>query len=141
MTTEKQQSIKLFNTNGEPLDIKYEDLHLHDNNVIIAPEIIVPFTPSEEKFFSGDIVKHTYLSDHGGDIVEESEIICLTRAVETICIPFGGSLGLEKIGNVIEDIKALDMLTDEKTRDSIEFWLFTMNHQKIKEKLYGTNGF
>lgn len=141
MTTEKQQAIKLFDTNGNPLDIKYDDLHLYSDNVIISPEIIVPLTPSEEKFFSGDLVKHTYLSAHGGDILEESEIICLTRAVETICIPFGGSLTLEKIGNVIEDIKILDLITDEKTRESIEFWLLTLNHQKIKEKLYGNNVF
>lgn len=60
--TEKQQAVKLFDTNGNPLDIKYDDLHLYSDNVIISPEIIVPFTPSEQKFFSGDIVKHTYLS-------------------------------------------------------------------------------
>lgn len=139
--TEKQQAVKLFDTNGNPLDIKYDDLHLYSDNVIISPEIIVPFTPSEQKFFSGDIVKHTYLSAHGGDILEESEIICLTRAVEPICIPFGGTLDLEKIGNVIEDIKILDFITDEKTRESLEFWLLTLNHQKIKEKLYVNNVF
>lgn len=98
------------------------------------PEVIVPHVSSEKDvFFAGDIVKHTFLEARGGDIVESEEIICLTRAVEPIYIEYGGTVNIERIGNLFTDIELIGKLP-QKERISILLWMAGMGHTPAEEK-------
>lgn len=104
------------------------------NDLILVPEVIVPHVSSEKDFFfAGDIVKHTFLEARGGDIVESEEIICLTRAVEPIYIEYGGTVNIERIGNLFTDIELIGKLP-QKERISILLWMAGMGHTPAEEK-------
>ena len=104
------------------------------NNLILAPEVIVPNVSSEENaFFAGDVVKHTFLEARGGDIVEAEEIICLARAVEPIYIEYGGTVNIERVGNLFADIKLIEKLPG-KERISILLWMTGIGHAPAEEK-------
>ena len=104
------------------------------NDLILVPEVIVPHVSSEKDvFFAGDIVKHTFLEARGGDSVEAEEIICLTRAIEPIYIEYGGTVNIERIGNLFADIGLVEKLPKNE-RISILLWMTGMGHAPAEEK-------
>ena len=125
---------KLFTKEGYEVNDIDKLSTAEKNNLILAPEVIVPNVSSEENaFFAGDVVKHTFLEARGGDIVEAEEIICLARAVEPIYIEYGGTVNIERVGNLFADIKLIEKLPG-KERISILLWMTGIGHAPAEEK-------
>lgn len=128
---------KLFTKEGYEVGDLNELPMTDRNDLILVPEVIAPHVSSEENiFFAGDIVKHTFLEARGGDIVEAEEIICLSRAIEPIYIEYGGTVNIERIGNLFADIELVEKLP-KNDRISILLWMTGMGHIPAKEKWEG----
>lgn len=126
---------KLFTKDGHEIKNPNELSAADENNLILVPEIIIPNVSSEEDvYFAGDVVKHTFLEARGGDIVKAEEMICLTRAIEPIYIDYGGTVSIEKIGNIFADIELAEKLP-KNDRISTLLWMTGMGHTLAEEKM------
>lgn len=125
---------KLFTKGGCEVN-DFDELPTADrNDLIIVHEVIIPHVSSEEDiFFAGDVIKHTFLEARGGDIVEAEEIICLARAIEPIYIEYGGTINIERVGNLFTDVELIEKLP-EKERISILLWMTGIGHAPAEEK-------
>ena len=126
------QLIKYLTPLGKPLDIDSNHL-LFSEDVILLPEVIIPHVTSDEnRFFTGDILKHTYLMNYGGDIVEESEVVCLKKTIEPIYLPYGQSVNIEVIGNIFEDITLIKHIPSAE-RTICLHWMSSIGSQLAKK--------
>ena len=115
-----------------------------DDELIPVPEVMIQGWNYDFKYFAGDVVIHTYRTNHGGNVVEESELIFLQHAVEAIVDK--NTVSIDLIGNAFGNIERItvpivvnDNLTLSFHNDvqlNILNWMTNLGHQPAKQE-YG----
>ena len=113
-----------------------------DYELIPVPEIMIQGWNDDFKYFAGDVVVHTYLTNRGGNIIEESELVFLQHAVEAIVDR--NTISIDLIGNAFENIERItapivvnNNLTLSFHKDvqlNILNWMTNLGHQPAKQE-------
>ena len=139
------QIIKFVTKDGQFVNqLTIKNGMISDDELIPVPEVMIQGWNYDFKYFAGDVVIHTYRTNRGGNVVEESELIFLQHAVEAIVDK--NTVSIDLIGNAfgnIERITAPIVVNDNLTLSfhndvqlNILNWMTNLGHQPAKQE-YG----
>ena len=137
------QIIKFVTKDGQFVNqLTIKNGMVSDDELIPIPEVMIQGWNYDFKYFAGDVVVHTYRTNRGGNIVEESELVFLQHAVEAIVDK--NTVSIDLIDNAFDNIERItapivvnDNLTLSFHKDvqlNILNWMTNLGHQPAKRE-------